>query len=187
DRALPRGRGRADGRGGRPGGERRDRGAAMTAAASAPEALGAVRAERIRVVTAASLFAGHEAAIHIMRRLLQAQGAEVIHLGHDRSVDEIAAAAVQEDAHAVAISSYQGGHMEFFGYLLERLRAQGAGHVRVFGGGGGTITREEAAALEAAGVARIFRPEHRRALGLEGMIRELLAARAGDAPTARPQ
>src|SRR5262249_771062 len=150
-------RARADRRGG--GAHvRRDRGAAMTAVASAPEALRAARAERIRVVTAASLFDGHDAALHIMRRLLPEQGAEVIHLGPRRSVDELSAAAVQEDAHAVAISSYQGGHMEFFGYLLERLRAQGAGHVRVFGGGGGTITREEAAALEAAGVARIFRP-----------------------------
>ena len=155
----------------------------MTAAATAA---GPGRPERIRVVTAASLFDGHDAAIQIMRRLLMAQGAEVIHLGHDRSVDEIAEAAVQEDARAVAISSYQGGHMEFFGYLLERLRAQGAGHVRVFGGGGGTITSEEAAALEAQGVARIFRPEHGRALGLEGMIRELLAACAGGAPPPRP-
>jgi methylmalonyl-CoA mutase len=134
------------------------------------------RAGPIRVVTAASLFDGHDAAIHIMRRLLQAQGAEVIHLGHDRSVDEIAAAAVQEDAHAVAVSSYQGGHLEFFGYLVDRLRELGASHVRVFGGGGGTITREEAAELQARGVARIFRPEDGRALGLEGMIGSLLAA-----------
>jgi methylmalonyl-CoA mutase len=143
-------------------------------------------AERIRVVTAASLFDGHDAAINIMRRLLQAQGAEVIHLGHDRSVDEIAEAAVQEDAHAVAVSSYQGGHLEFFGYLVERLRALGAEQVRVFGGGGGTITSEEAAALEAKGVARIFRPEDGRALGLEGMIGSLLDACRGDPPPPRP-
>jgi methylmalonyl-CoA mutase len=129
---------------------------------------------RVRVVTAASLFDGHDAAINIMRRLLQAQGAEVIHLGHDRSVDEIARAAVQEDAHAVAVSSYQGGHMEFFRYLAARLRELGAEAVRVYGGGGGTITREEARALEEEGVARIFRPEDGRALGLEGMIRSLL-------------
>jgi methylmalonyl-CoA mutase len=138
------------------------------------------------VVTAASLFDGHDAAINIMRRLLQAQGAEVIHLGHDRSVDEIAEAAVQEDAHAVAVSSYQGGHLEFFGYLLERLRALGAEQVRVFGGGGGTITSEEAAALEAKGVARIFRPEDGRALGLEGMIGSLLDACRGVPPAPRP-
>ena len=156
----------------------------MTATAPAP--VTARGSERIRVVTAASLFDGHDAAINIMRRLLQTQGAEVIHLGHDRSVDEIAEAAVQEDAHAVAVSSYQGGHLEFFGYLVERLRALGAGHVRVFGGGGGTITREEARALEARGVARIFRPEDGRALGLEGMIGALLdACRGGPAP-ARP-
>jgi methylmalonyl-CoA mutase len=128
----------------------------------------------VRVVTAASLFDGHDAAINIMRRILQAQGAEVIHLGHDRAVEEIAVAAVQEDADAVAVSSYQGGHMEFFTYLVERLAELGAPHVRVYGGGGGTITQEEAAALEARGVARIFGPAEGRALGLEGMIRNLL-------------
>jgi len=132
------------------------------------------RPERVRVVTAASLFDGHDAAINIMRRLLQAQGAEVIHLGHDRSVDEIAAAAVQEDVHAVAVSSYQGGHMEFFRYLVDRLRELGAPKVRVYGGGGGTIAPEERAELEAYGVARIFGPEHGRELGLEGMIATIL-------------
>jgi methylmalonyl-CoA mutase len=130
--------------------------------------------QRLRVVTAASLFDGHDAAINIMRRLLQAQGAEVIHLGHDRSVDEIVEAAVQEDAHAVAISSYQGGHLEFFRFLLDRLRAAGAGHIRVYGGGGGTITAQEAAELQAYGVVRIFRPEDGREFGLEGMIRWLV-------------
>lgn len=130
--------------------------------------------EPVRVVTAASLFDGHDAAINIMRRLLQAQGAEVVHLGHDRSVDEIAEAAVQEDAHAVAVSSYQGGHMEFFRYLVQRLAERGAGHVRVYGGGGGTITAEEAAALQEDGVSRIFGPEDGRRLGLEGMIREIV-------------
>ncbi len=129
---------------------------------------------RVRVVTASSLFDGHDASINIMRRILQAQGAEVIHLGHDRSVEEIASTAVQEDVQAVAVSSYQGGHMEFFGYLVTRLAELGAPEVRVYGGGGGTITREEAEALEARGVARIFRPEHGRALGLDGMIRSLL-------------
>jgi len=129
----------------------------------------------VRVVTAASLFDGHDAAIHVVRRVLQAQGAEVIHLGHDRSVDEIVTAAIQEDAHAVAVSSYQGGHMEFFRYLVERLRQQGASHVRVFGGGGGTILPHEIAELEAYGVARIFSPEDGRKLGLSGMIAQLLA------------
>jgi methylmalonyl-CoA mutase len=128
----------------------------------------------VRVVTAASLFDGHDAAINIMRRVLQSQGAEVIHLGHDRGVDEIVDAVVQEDADAVAVSSYQGGHLEFFGYLVKRLSEWGAGHVRVYGGGGGTITADEAAVLESQGVARIFRPEDGRRLGLEGMIREIL-------------
>jgi len=133
----------------------------------------------VRVVTAASLFDGHDAAINIMRRLLQSQGAEVVHLGHDRSVEEIVHAAVQEDADAVAVSSYQGGHMEFFRYLVQRLAERGAGHVRVYGGGGGTITRDEAEELHAAGVARVFSPEDGRRLGLEGMIRGLLDECAG--------
>ncbi|MEE2673349.1 MAG: methylmalonyl-CoA mutase family protein [Myxococcota bacterium] len=124
----------------------------------------------VRVVTAASLFDGHDVAINIMRRLLQARGAEVIHLGHDRSVEEIVDAAVQEGADAVAISSYQGGHLEFFAYLVRRLAERGAGDVRVYGGGGGTITREEIAKLHEAGVARIFSPQDGRSMGLEGMI-----------------
>src|SRR5262245_42563803 len=132
----------------------------------------------VRVVTAASLFDGHDAAINIMRRILQAQGAEVIHLGHDRGVDEIVDAAVQEDAHAVCVSSYQGGHMEFFAYLVERLRAAGAGHIRVYGGGGGVIVQDEIEALHRLGVARIFSPEDGRRLGLEGMIRQILAESA---------
>ncbi|MEB2343236.1 MAG: methylmalonyl-CoA mutase family protein [Deltaproteobacteria bacterium] len=152
-------------------------------AARVPEA-GAARGP-VRVVTAASLFDGHDAAIHIVRRLLQAQGAEVIHLGHDRAVEEVVGAAVQEDAHAVAISSYQGGHMEFFRYLVERLREAGAGHVRVYGGGGGTITPAEAEALHAGGVARIFGPEDGRRLGLEGMIRVILEE-AARRPAADP-
>ncbi len=125
----------------------------------------------VRVVTAASLFDGHDAAINIMRRILQSQGAEVIHLGHDRSVREIVDAAIQEDADAVAVSSYQGGHVEFFTYMVEELRARGAGDVRVYGGGGGTITPDEIDLLQKAGVARIFSPEDGRVLGLEGMIR----------------
>jgi methylmalonyl-CoA mutase len=138
-----------------------------------------------RVVTAAALFDGHDAAIHVIRRLLQAQGAEVIHLGHDRSVDEIVEAAIQEDAHAVAVSSYQGGHMEFFRYLVEQLRARGASHVKVFGGGGGTILPSESEALHAYGVTHIFSPEDGRKLGLPGMITQLLS-QLGPRPSIDP-
>ncbi|MDJ0789250.1 MAG: methylmalonyl-CoA mutase family protein [Myxococcota bacterium] len=143
----------------------------MTAATQTGAAL---TAPRVRVVTAASLFDGHDAAINIMRRLLQSQGAEVIHLGHDRSVADIVEAAVEEDAHAVAVSSYQGGHMEFFRFLVDELRRRGAGHVRVYGGGGGTIVPEEIEALHEYGVARIFSPEDGRRLGLEGMIGSII-------------
>ena len=132
------------------------------------------RPSRVRVVTAASLFDGHDAAINIMRRILQSQGAEVIHLGHDRSVDEIVEAAIQEDAHAIAVSSYQGGHCEFFRFMIDQLRERGAGHIRVYGGGGGTILPDEIEALQAYGVARIFSPEDGRQLGLEGMIGRIL-------------
>jgi methylmalonyl-CoA mutase len=133
----------------------------------------------VRVVTAAALFDGHDAAIHIMRRILQAHGAEVIHLGHDRSVAQIATAAIQEDADAIAVSSYQGGHLEFFRYLLDELRRLGAGHVRVYGGGGGTILPDEIQALEAYGVSRLFSPEDGRRLGLAGMIDGILRECAG--------
>ena len=129
---------------------------------------------RVRVVTAASIFDGHDASINIIRRILQSLGAEVIHLGHDRGVDEIVEAVLQEDAHAVAVSSYQGGHMEFFRYLVDRLRELGASHVRVYGGGGGVIVPEEIEALHAHGVARIFSPEDGRRLGLEGMVRSIV-------------
>ena len=129
----------------------------------------------VRVVTAASLFDGHDAAINIMRRILQAQGAEVIHLGHNRSVDEVVAAVVEEDAAAVALSSYQGGHVEYFTYLIERLREEGLGHVRVYGGGGGVITREEIELLHERGVTRIFSPEDGQRLGLAGMINTIIA------------
>jgi methylmalonyl-CoA mutase len=111
----------------------------------------------VRVVTAASRFDGHDAAINIIRRLLQAQGAEVIHLGHNRAVDEVVAAVVEEDAAAVAVSSYQGGHVEYFTYLVDRLAAEGMGHVGVYGGGGGVISPEEVALLAGRGV-RIFTP-----------------------------
>ena len=128
----------------------------------------------LRFVTAASLFDGHDAAINIMRRLIQAQGAEVVHLGHNRSVDDIVRAAIQEDADGIAISSYQGGHNEFFRYMIDRLREAGAGHIRVFGGGGGTITPEEIAALMEYGVERIYHPHDGMELGLNDMIMDLV-------------
>ncbi|HZQ58654.1 MAG TPA: fused isobutyryl-CoA mutase/GTPase IcmF [Acidimicrobiales bacterium] len=124
----------------------------------------------VRMVTAAALFDGHDAAINIMRRILQAQGVEVVHLGHNRSVADIVTAAVQEDVAGVAVSSYQGGHMEFFGYLLDALAAAGAGHVRVYGGGGGVIVPAEVEQLHARGVARIFTPEDGQRLGLPAMV-----------------
>src|SRR5947209_1051090 len=130
---------------------------------------------KVRFVTAASLFDGHDAAINIMRRILQGMGAEVIHLGHNRSVDEVVTAALQEDAQGIAVSSYQGGHVEYFTYMVESLRARGCGRIRVYGGGGGVITAEEAALLRKRGVARIFSPEDGRTLGLEGMIRLMIA------------
>jgi methylmalonyl-CoA mutase len=129
----------------------------------------------VRVLTAAALFDGHDAAINIMRRILQAQGAEVIHLGHNRSVDEIANAAIQEDVNAVAISSYQGGHLEYFEYLVNRLTELGSGHVRVYGGGGGTIVPDEIAYLQSVGVARIFSPQDGQQLGLSRMVNTILA------------
>jgi methylmalonyl-CoA mutase len=129
----------------------------------------------VRFVTAASLFDGHDAAINIIRRLLQAQGAEVVHLGHNRSVDEVVTAAVQEDVAGVAVSSYQGGHLEYFTYLVDRLREAGRGDIRVFGGGGGTITPGEAAQLEEYGVAKIFLPRDGQEMGLEAMVNSLVA------------
>ncbi len=128
----------------------------------------------VRVVTAASLFDGHDAAITIMRRILQAQGCEVVHLGHDRSVAEVVAAVVQEDAQAVAVSSYQGGHLEYFGYLRDCLVEQGVGHVRVYGGGGGVIVPDEIAALAERGV-RVFSPQDGQRLGLPGMVNTIVA------------
>ncbi|WP_327109357.1 fused isobutyryl-CoA mutase/GTPase IcmF [Nonomuraea glycinis] len=140
----------------------------------------------VRFVTAAALFDGHDAAINIMRRILQTQGAEVIHLGHNRSVDEIVTAAIQEDVQGVAISSYQGGHVEFFSYLVDLLRERGAGHVKVYGGGGGVIVREEIDLLHSRGVTRIFSPEDGQRLGLPGMINKLIEecdVEPGGAPT----
>jgi methylmalonyl-CoA mutase len=135
---------------------------------------------KVRFVTAASLFDGHDASINIIRRLLQARGAEVIHLGHNRSVSEIVRAAIQEDAQAIAVSSYQGGHNEFFRYLVDLLRERGASHIRVFGGGGGVIVPREIRELESYGVTRIYSPEDGRVLGLAGMIDDML--RAADFP-----
>lgn len=128
----------------------------------------------IRFVTAASLFDGHDAAINIMRRILQASGAEVIHLAHNRSVQEIVEAAIQEDADAIAISSYQGGHIEYFKYLVDKLRELGAGHIRIFGGGGGVIIPAEIQALHDYGVTRIYSPQDGQQLGLQGMIDDML-------------
>jgi methylmalonyl-CoA mutase len=113
----------------------------------------------VRVVTATSLFDGHDAAINIFRRILQSTGVEVIHLGHNRSVKEIVDAAIQEDAQGIAISSYQGGHVEFFKYMVDLLKQGGAGHIKVFGGGGGVIVPEEIKELEAYGVTKIYSPE----------------------------
>ncbi len=141
----------------------------------------------LRFVTAASLFDGHDAAINIMRRLIQAQGAEVIHLGHNRSVMDIVRAAIQEDADAIAISSYQGGHIEFFKYMVDLLRERGAEHIRVFGGGGGTITPDEINELEAYGVERIYHPDDGMHMGLVEMIEDVVKRTAGHrVPTEYP-
>ncbi len=129
---------------------------------------------RIRIVTAASLFDGHDAAINIMRRIMQATGAEVIHLGHNRSVEEIVKAAIEEYAQGVAVTSYQGGHMEFFTYLYDLLHERGAGHIKIFGGGGGTILPSEIQELQRYGIARIYHPDDGRAMGLQGMINDVL-------------
>lgn len=131
---------------------------------------------KVRLVTAASLFDGHDASINIMRRILQASGCEVIHLGHNRSVDEIVNCALQEDAHGIAVSSYQGGHVEFFKYMLDLLRERGVPHIKVFGGGGGVIVPAEMKELHDYGVTRIFSPEDGQKLGLQGMINEIVAA-----------
>ena len=129
---------------------------------------------KVRFVTAASLFDGHDAAINIMRRILQSMGTEVIHLGHNRSVDEVVTAALQEDVQGIAISSYQGGHVEYFKYLVDLLRARGGAHIQVFGGGGGVIVPDEIRELHAYGVSRIFSPEDGQRMGLQGMIGEMV-------------
>jgi isobutyryl-CoA mutase len=129
---------------------------------------------KIRIVTAASLFDGHDAAINIMRRIIQSTGVEVIHLGHNRSVGEVVDAAVQEDAQAIAMTSYQGGHLEYFGYMRDLLNERGSRHVKIFGGGGGTILPEEITLLHARGIERIYSPEDGRTMGLQGMINDLV-------------
>lgn len=133
-----------------------------------------MKEHRLRIVTAASLFDGHDAAINIMRRILQSKGVEIIHLGHNRSAQEIVECAIEEDAHAIAITSYQGGHIEFFKYIKDLLDASGCGHIKIFGGGGGTILPQEIETLHAYGIDKIYSPDDGRALGLEGMIENLI-------------
>src|SRR5271156_3948388 len=129
---------------------------------------------KVRFVTATSLFDGHDASVNIMRRVMQASGAEVIHLGHNRSVQEIVSAALQEDVQGVAITSYQGGHVEFFKYMIDLLRQNGGDNIKVFGGGGGVIVPAEIRELMAYGVTRLYSPEDGAKLGLQGMIDDLL-------------
>jgi methylmalonyl-CoA mutase len=129
---------------------------------------------KIRIVTAASLFDGHDAAINIMRRIIQATGCEVIHLGHDRSVEEVVNTAIQEDAQAIAMTSYQGGHNEYFRYMFDLLKEKGAGHIKIFAGGGGVILPEEIRELTEYGITRIYSPDDGRAMGLQGMINDLV-------------
>ncbi len=138
---------------------------------------------KVRFVTAASLYDGHDASINIMRRILQSSGVEVIHLGHNRSVDDIVTAAIQEDVQGIAISSYQGGHVEYFKYVIDLLRERGAEHIRVFGGGGGVIVPREIRELEEYGVCKIYSPDDGRRLGLQGMINDMI--RNSDFPTVK--
>jgi len=145
-----------------------------TAAAHSKATAGSGPANKVRFVTAASLFDGHDASINIMRRILQSHGCEVIHLGHNRSVHEVVTAALQEDVQGIAISSYQGGHVEYFKYMIDLLREHGGEHIQVFGGGGGVIVPEEIRELQAYGVARIYSPEDGQRLGLMGMIADMV-------------
>ena len=129
---------------------------------------------KVRIVTASSLFDGHDAAINIMRRIIQSTGCEVIHLGHDRSVEEVVNCAIQEDVQAIAMTSYQGGHTEYLKYMHDLLKEKGAGHIKIFAGGGGTILPEEIKELEAYGITRIYHQDDGRAMGLQGMINDLV-------------
>ena len=133
-----------------------------------------ISGNKVRIVTAASLFDGHDAAINIMRRIMQSKGAEVIHLGHNRSVKEIVETAIEEDVHGIAITSYQGGHVEFFKYLKDLLEENGCGHIKIFGGGGGTILPDEIEELHKYGITKIYSPDDGRKMGLEGMIEEVI-------------
>lgn len=136
----------------------------------------------IRIVTAASLFDGHDAAINVMRRIIQSTGVEVIHLGHNRSVSDVVDCAIEEDAQAIAMTSYQGGHVEYFQYMRDLLRERGAGHIHIFGGGGGTILPQEIEVLHAYGIDRIYAPDDGRSMGLQGMINDLVARSDHDTP-----
>ena len=136
---------------------------------------------KVRIVTAASLFDGHDAAINIMRRIIQATGVEVIHLGHDRSVEEVVNCAIEEDANAIAMTSYQGGHVEYFKYMYDLLKEKGSEHIKIFGGGGGTILPSEIEELQAYGITRIYHPDDGRSMGLQGMINDMIAK--ADYPT----
>ena len=130
--------------------------------------------QKVRIVTAAALFDGHDAAINIMRRILQSKGAEIIHLGHNRSVAEIVECAIEEDVQGIAITSYQGGHVEFFKYMKDLLVENGCGHIKIFGGGGGTILPDEIEELHQYGITRIYSPDDGRKMGLEGMIEDVI-------------
>src|ERR1700687_4200782 len=159
-----------------PGAPLRSRESPMNDSAIARKPLVYQPVHKVRFVTAASLFDGHDASINIMRRILQASGCEVIHLGHNRSVEEIVTCALQEDTHGIAVSSYQGGHVEFFKYMLDLLRERGGANIKVFGGGGGVIVAAEIEELHAYGVTRIFSPEDGQRLGLQGLINEIVSA-----------
>src|SRR5687768_15256942 len=139
----------------------------------------------VRIVTAASLFDGHDAAINIMRRIMQSKGAEIIHLGHNRSVKEIVETAIEEDVQGIAITSYQGGHVEFFKYMKDLLDENECGHIKIFGGGGGTILPGEIEELHKYGIARIYSPDDGRKMGLEGMIEDVIK-QCNTAPSKSP-
>ncbi len=130
----------------------------------------------VKVVTATSLFDGHDASINIMRRILQDTGAEVIHIGHNRSAKEVVDAAIEEDAQGIAVSSYQGGHVEYFKYMVDLLKENGAPNIKIFGGGGGVIIPSEMQELQAYGVTRLYSPEDGSKMGLQGMINDMMQA-----------
>src|SRR3989475_6602479 len=160
---------------------------AMTDLSAEQKALADYRpTNKVRFVTAASLFDGHDAAINIMRHILMSMGSEVIHLGHNRSVDDVVTAALQEDAQGIAISSYQGGHVEYFKYMVDLLKSRGGAHIQVFGGGGGVIVPPEIRELQGYGVARIYSPEDGQRMGLQGMIGEMVMRSDADLSSHAP-